>query len=118
MHAYLVCPASLKLKLHIGVVTKAFNHLIMRNSRLAILLIDGHFLAIIGIPAYGALYCALIILYIATDNAYIYTVAAMVLYLFGYLYMAFIVLADNKGAGGVHVYAMHYTGPYFAVYAT
>ena len=65
MHAYLVCSAGLKLKLHICVVTKAFKHLIMRNSRLAILLIDGHFLAVIGIPAYGALYGALVILYIA-----------------------------------------------------
>ena len=58
MHAYLVCSAGLKLKLHICVVAKAFKHLIMRDSRLAILLIDGHFLAVIGIPAYGALYGA------------------------------------------------------------
>lgn len=118
MHAYLMCSAGLKLKLHICIVTKAFKHLIMCDSRLSVFLIDGHFLAVIGIPAYGALYGALVILYIATDNAHVYTVAAMVLYLFRYLYMAFIVLADNKGAGGVHVYAMHYTGPYFAVYAT
>ena len=61
---------------------------------------------------------ALVILYIATDNAHVYTVAAMVLNLFRYLYMAFIVLADNKRTGGAYVYAMHYTGPYFAVYAT
>ena len=90
----------------------------MCDSRLSVFLIDRHFLAVIGISAYGALYGALVILYIATDNAHVYTVAAMVLNLFRYLYMAFIVLADNKGAGGVHVYAMHYTRPYFAVYAT
>ena len=53
MHAYLVCSAGLKLKLYICVVTKAFKHLIMCDGRLAILLIDRHFLAV-GISAYGA----------------------------------------------------------------
>ena len=54
----------------------------MCDSRLSVFLIDRHFLAVIGISAYGALYGALVILYIATDNAHVYTVAAMVLYLF------------------------------------
>ena len=73
MHAYLVCSAGLKLKLHICVVAKAFKHLIMCDSRLSIFLIDRHFLAVIGISAYGTLYGALVILYIATDNAHVYT---------------------------------------------
>ena len=60
MHAYLVCSAGLKLKLHICVVTKAFKHLIMCDSRLSVFLIDRHFLAVIGISAYGALYGCLL----------------------------------------------------------
>ncbi len=119
MHAYLVCPAGLKLKLHICVVTKAFKHLIMCDSRLSVFFsLIAIFLRSLGfLPMAPSMVPSSSFTLPQTMPTYI-RLQLMVLNLFRYLYMAFIVLADNKRTGGVHVYAMHYTGPYFAVYAT
>ena len=48
MHAYLVCSAGLKLKLHICVVAKAFKHLIMCDSRFPFFSLIAIFLRSLG----------------------------------------------------------------------
>ena len=58
MNADLVGSAGFQLATDVGVATKPLNNLPMGHRRLAVALIDAHFLPVCGVPSDGGIHCA------------------------------------------------------------